>query len=538
MRRTLLTLCLLSVSPACDASKRARSEPDGAAVEPQQDASAPPPACSERSPCAPDAMVGTVDAAPACGPCATWSSHWAEPEAPEGLRIEAPASIAPGTVFPIAVRAANGFSGTVSLTTPSESLELNMHSGAGTATLTAPANGTLTLTARVGNRKVTEDIAIITRPARALTGELGAADLHWQADADIQLTGVTLVPAGQTLTIDPDTRVSLGPNARLEVHGTVRANGSPEGAIVFHASSAAWGELDFRADSHGELSHVIITGGGGDATRAFGHSNSQPMVRVGAAQLSIAHGLIAQAVGKAFGASSAQVTLSDTLIAHVDTGGEFSKSVVHLTRTHTVEIPDADGIAQDDDNDGMYLVGAFVDGVGKEQSSVLRDVVLAVGEDDGIDHNDAWVQVHGARIRGFHHEGIATSGGRGIRLSGVEVSGCEQGIELGYADPAVSIERAYLHDNGVGLRVGDSYAMPILGHMSVDRSVIARNGTDVRNHSNELMGPVLAALALRCSFLGETAEPGECNAAGEPQTTCALASSACDCQAPLPPACP
>jgi hypothetical protein len=447
------------------------------------------------------------------------------------LRIEAPASVPPGAAFPIAVRASDAWSGQVMLQAGADHLSLTLHRGAGTVRLKAPASeADLTLHVSAGARETQRSVHVSTLVERALSGELAPGDLSWDGKSDVRITGVVRVPAGQTLQIAAGARVLLAANARLEILGTLEASGSELAPVLFlPAEELPWGELDLEPGSTAKLSHVLITGGGGDATRAFGHSKSQPMLRVSGARLALDHGLIADAPGKAFGATQAEVTLADTLIAHVDTGGEFERTLLRMTRTHSLEIPDADGVVSDDDNDGVYIVTAYRDAQGKEQSSVLEDVVFAVGEDDGIDHNDSLVRVERAHIQGFRHEGIATSGGQQIEIRDVDVSGCEQGIELGYGAPAVSVVRAYLHDNDVGLRVGDSYDRPILGHMTVRDSVIARNGMDVRNYSNELMAPVPDALDVRCSFLGAAGELSMCNASGEPANACALAAGACQC---------
>jgi len=194
-------------------------------------------------------------------------------------------------------------------------------------------------------------------------------------------------------------------------------------------------------------------------------------------------------------------------VARCDTGGELEDTALVADRLHVSEIPDADGVLDDDDNDGIYLREARLV-AGEAVESVLRDCVFAVGEDDGIDHNEALVRVERAWIEGFAHEGVAASSGRRITVVDSVVRACEQGIEAGYGAPEVVVERCTVTDNGAGLRFGDSYDWADEGSLSVTASVIAGNGVDVRNFARGLGAPVPGAIAIACSVVGDVAWVG------------------------------
>ncbi|MCA9582704.1 MAG: hypothetical protein KC416_12975, partial [Myxococcales bacterium] len=270
--------------------------------------------------------------------------------------------------------------------------------------------------------------------------------------------------------------------------------------------------------------------------------NSAPVFRVDRGELAMTGGAVLDNPGKAFGTEGAVISLRGTLISRCDSGGEFKHTRLTMEETHTLEMPDADGVANDDDNDGVYLSNAYGPD-GKEEYSILRNVVFAVGEDDAIDHNGGLVRVDGAWIRGFLHEGVAASNSRRIEIRDAIISKCEQGLEAGYGSPTVIAERVYVVDNNVGLRIGDSYDRLVSGTLTVRDSVIARNGENLRNYSNRDQGPIAGALTVSCSWVGDPAGPteGTCNRLEQaPTNTCPSPSdegSGCECGLPAPRTC-
>ncbi len=108
------------------------------------------------------------------------------------------------------------------------------------------------------------------------SGEITGVNL-WQGD--VFLRGDVIVPAGETLTIAPGTRVQFLPPARGEdsftnhpffpgseliVYGRVVAEGTPENPIIFEAADSqgppgSWGAINFQEDSSGSFSHCILT---------------------------------------------------------------------------------------------------------------------------------------------------------------------------------------------------------------------------------------------------------------------------------------
>ncbi|TNF37322.1 MAG: right-handed parallel beta-helix repeat-containing protein, partial [Deltaproteobacteria bacterium] len=377
------------------------------------------------------------------------------------------------------------------------------------------------------------------------SGALAGDALAWGPEADVILTGTVVVAAGDTLDIAAGTRVLAADRVSVEVSGTVKAHGDADAPILFTASGEAWGGLRLLPGAVGELDETWLVAGGGDPALSFGHSGSQPVVWVAAAQLTMRGGGVLDSPGKAFGAQDADLTLEDVRVARCDTGGELERTHLVADRLHVSEIPDADGVVEDDDNDGIYLRDAKLV-AGEAVESVLRDCVFAVGEDDGIDHNEALVRVERTWIEGFYHEGVAASNGRRITVVDSVVRGCEQGIEAGYGAPEVRVDGSIVTGNGAGLRFGDSYDWDDEGTLDATGCVVYGNDVDVRNFARGLGGPKPDAVMVSCSVVGDPAWVGVAgNVAGPPEgpwaagcpTGPALDAAACPGVA-LGPACP
>ncbi|PKN58991.1 MAG: hypothetical protein CVU56_03350 [Deltaproteobacteria bacterium HGW-Deltaproteobacteria-14] len=439
--------------------------------------------------------------------------------------------------FPIAVTAGAPLTATVTVTVAGVAHPVHLYRGRGSVTLQGVAAGALAVSVEGAPRPA---LLAEARPRREVAGVLSGGDLAWSPDADVVVAADASVPAGATLTIAGGTRVLLADRVNLEIAGALRAGGGDAAPVLFTASGAAWGGLRVAPGATAELDGTWFVAGGGDPGRAFGHSASQPVVWVDGASLIMRGGGVLDSPGKAFGARDATLSLTDVRVARCDTGGELEATWLTAERLHVSEIPDADGVIDDDDNDGIYLRGVATVG-GEAVESVLRDCVFAVGEDDGVDHNDALVRIERAWIEGFLHEGVAASVGHRVTLVDSVVRGCEQGIEAGYGAPEVVVERTTVTDCGAGLRFGDSYDWDDLGSLTVTGSIIYGNDVDVRNFARGLGGPKPDAITVACSVVGDPAWVGLAgNVAGPPEGAwergCATGPGlpAAQCTAPLP----
>lgn len=449
----------------------------------------------------PDAAISS-DAGDAPCPSSSASSGADVP----ALGLELPREPRPGTPFVVAIRAAQAWSGEAVLCLDARAVaRARLHRGRGSVSLTIAQPGPVQLAVHAGGAVVERALELRERTFRALSGALAGAELQWTRDADVQLSGDVRVPAGARLEVGAGTRVLLAPRAALEVAGELEVAGSDDDPVSFtRAGDAPWGGIRVLPGGNARLQHAWLSAGGGDPTRAFGHSDSQPVLWADGATVLFEGGGIVDSPGKALGASAARLTVRGALISRCDTGGQLATSVLELRDSHLLEIPDADGAFDDDDNDGIYLLGAMTDTDGAPLASTIADSVFALGEDDAIDHNDAELRIERVWIEHFRHEGVAASAGRRVVISDSVVRGCAQGIEAGYGSPRVEVEHCLLTDNGVGLRLGDEYEWDTSGSLSVRHSIAyANRDQNALNFVEQLNGPLAGALTITCSLVDQ-----------------------------------
>ena len=241
---------------------------------------------------------------------------------------------------------------------------------------------------------------------------------------------------------------------------------------VFAPSGLAWGGLTFGTAAN--VSNAFFVGGGADASREFGHSNSQPVLFSENADVTLSECVIQDAVGKAMGAHGGSWTIEHTLVTRVDTDGEFEFASVTVDASHFFDFPELDPAPRDDDNDALYLLG---DPAAEPALPILiRNSTFLSGADDGIDHNGSTARIEGSWVEGFDNECVAASSGGTVSVFDTALVGCAQGLEAGYGSPNVVGEHLLIMENGVGLRFGDSYEREYSGMLEVHASVILHSG--------------------------------------------------------------
>jgi hypothetical protein len=403
---------------------------------------------------------------------------------PVNVTFDGPRSVPPGSLVPVVVTVEDPlFTGDLDILAGDARHTIGVARGRGSIAVTAPSvAGNWTLTVQQHGFAGSQQVLVETRPIRTISGLLAGADLSWDDTSDILVEANAEVPAGDTLTVAVGTRVKFAAKVRLTVKGKLEVQGTAASPVWFLPADKAWGEIDVVTpvstgglDGTAVLSWTWLTGGGGDASRAFGHSNSQPVVRAQkGTTVTLTGGGMTDSPGKAFGSQSATVTIEDALISRCDTGGEHKASKVTVSRCHIIQIPDGDGVANDEDNDGIYLNDT--NGTGPE--CLVEDSVFYRGEDDAIDHNGAKLTINRVWINSFAHEGLAASKGRDVWIRNTMISGCQQGIEAGYGAPDVHVSNCLVTGNEVGLRWGDSYEPPDFissGTMNVYDTVSVNN---------------------------------------------------------------
>ena len=172
----------------------------------------------------------------------------------------------------------------------------------------------------------------------------------FESGIEHRITGDATVPNGSHLHIAAGARLMFAEDVNLTVNGRITSNGTPSDPVhIASVSDAAWGGIRIR-NGNADFRFTFFTNGGGDATRAFGHSNSQPVLFADAATLNCDNCFVLYNEGKGIGSTNnSQVNLHQSIISNSDTGGEFVRSVVQVTETYVKDIPNDDQQFVDDD---------------------------------------------------------------------------------------------------------------------------------------------------------------------------------------------
>lgn len=330
--------------------------------------------------------------------------------------------------------------------------------------------------------------------------ETHAGDLNgnqtWVENSIHRIASDLSISAGDTLTIEPGCWILLDSAVNVSVEGHISAQGIENNAIAFSANSvSAWGGIVF-GNGTANFQHTLFHLAGGDFSSNFGHSGSQPVIRSNGGEVSMNHCFIFDCVGKALAGYNGRLIFKNGGISRCDTGGEFGGSYITIKATHVMEIPDDDGVLEDDDNDGFYFSGANA----TSEPNLVDSCFFLIGEDDGIDHNGAILEVKNTWIEGFANEGIAASNENSVYVYNTLFKDNEQGIEAGYGFPTVTVDHCVMIGNEYGLRFGDWYDWGCNGTITCTNSIMVDNDDNVHNFDFATNGPIANAINLTYSI--------------------------------------
>lgn len=322
-------------------------------------------------------------------------------------------------------------------------------------------------------------------PAENLSGTL-AGDFT-TTEPVLNVSGVVTVPAGRTLRITPGTIVRMGPGAELDVTGQLVVEGTVAEPVLFCRAdpAQAWGGLwVHEPTARLEMSGAILTGACASrnwlsqAPHDFGgHHNDQPVLTLSnldpatVATLTDCW-LVDNLPGQAFRTRSSNLTLRRCLVQRTTSGGQLDHGQIKVIDSHFVEINRADGVFEDDDNDGTYLTGG---------AHEMRGSVWCYCKDDGLDAGTGaggTMLVDHCWLESCWHEGMAWSNNgasRVVTVNDTVALNNGQGVEAGFGSPLVTVERSLLAGNAVGARFGDNYDWTYNGRLTVRDSFIVHN---------------------------------------------------------------
>ena len=351
----------------------------------------------------------------------------------------------------------------------------------------------------------TKNIDVVQNwPVEFHSGELSYSET-WDNSSIHHITSDIFINEADTLTITSGCRVILSQDVNIWVYGIIKVEGSTVAPVLFTAANPddSWGGVRIMfQENESSISNAIFTNGGGNQDFNFGHSSSQPVVFIYFSSIKFTNCYFIQNEGKAFGGSNSKISIKECVINKCDTGGAFQSCYVEVDQSHFSEIPDGDGLVLDDDNDGLYFY-SFLSSMGDEPS-VVNNCIFAIGEDDGIDHNEAKLEVTDCLISDFFHEGIAASAGNFVKIYNCVVTDCEQGIEAGYGYPLVIVDHSVILNNNIGIRFGDSYLDGCYGHIDIQNSICYNNLDNFLNFDLLILDSLANAISVSYTITNDS----------------------------------
>lgn len=423
----------------------------------------------------------------------------------DSISIVCPGQFTAGRVIPIECRFYNHnhavFIDTIIRISVNNELVQDVNIRKGVGSLALQTNQQADILLEVDGTIFSKSVLFAENNFISLAGNIGQ-NLTLEEDVCYHITGDLNIEGGFRLTIEPGARVYIAENANIHVTGQVFCQGNSEKPILFSSLETGkfWGGLIIENSADTSFfKHTFFAEGGGDPTQVFGHSQSQAVVKAANTAVVFEACCFIDNTGKALGALNSTMKITRCLISRCDTGGEFYASSIAADSCHILFIPDADGLANDDDNDAWYFSETHL----TETTSTIKNSFFISGEDDGIDHNGANLQIENTWVEGFLHEGIACSNKNSVLIYNSVVTGCGQGIECGYGNPHVEANHCLIMANGTGARFGDEYTLASEGKFQINNTVFFNNTDNLLNFDPQLQGPVGDSLSAHYSITND-----------------------------------
>ena len=278
-------------------------------------------------------------------------------------------------------------------------------------------------------------------------------DQRWSDDRIHLITGNLTIPQGILLTVEEGAVVLVRQDKNIIVNGDLRIEGSPDNPVFFTAEvfGQAWGGIELKGgNDRTNLNHVFFSQGGGDKSRAQGHSESQPVLYANETDLRMANAYFVVNEGKAILTNECVNLLESMVVYKCDTGIELRYSNSELTGIHISYLPDDDWSSIDDDNDGIYL-WSFLPG--NPVTTIIRDCVVHHVEDDAIDVNrEALLLMESCVVSKAYDKGLSSSMESTITIKRSVFVDCDEGVVVKDGSEGY-LENLTLYNNREGLTI-------------------------------------------------------------------------------------
>lgn len=322
----------------------------------------------------------------------------------------------------------------------------------GVGSITSKVTSSSSFTLGVSGFDGTKQIQVNNNPSeRSHSGTIRTNET-WTSNQIHVITNDITLSEGAKLTITAGTRVYVKNDKNFDISGSLVLEGTESSPILFSTqdNSDAWGGIEFLGGSqNSELEYTIFTRGGGDNDRKFGHSSSQPVIKVEETSIEISNCFLIDNKGKGMAAQESTMVISDCLISRCDTGAELRYSNSTISGLYVLFIPDDDGIANDDDNDGLYVWNQLS---ANPKTTLIERVVIYGTEDEGIDFNSsAKVIVRYSFISHILDKGLSVGNASHTEFFGIQITHCGDAAIGAKDNSVVIVNKCTLFRNTIGL---------------------------------------------------------------------------------------
>ncbi|HBB92045.1 MAG TPA: hypothetical protein DC042_10080 [Bacteroidales bacterium] len=345
----------------------------------------------------------------------------------------------------------------------------------GVGSVTTRINATSDIILSLSDYTGFKNIRLDNPSQTAIQGTLNSTST-WTSDHLYIITGTLTIPAGVTLTISAGTQIRIRQDANILVNGKIKVNGVLQDPVHFTADiwGNAWGGIELLSGNlESVFTYALFTGGGGDVTRKFVHSDSQPVLKADGAKLNVSNCCFIDNEGKAMASLESTNTVTDCLFARCDTGCEFRFSNTVLTGTYVMFIPDEDRVIDDVDNDAIYFWDKKSSGGTR---SVVNHCVVYATEDDGMDFNSsARVDIRFCFVNLVNDKGFSAGNASDLKVFGCVAANCPE-AGIGAKDESTLLfENGTLYKNTLGVKGYEKYAGQGGGNITVKNSIISQS---------------------------------------------------------------